>query len=284
MSNPFAILKDYPEDGPEVPQREKVTRSKDRHVPGNNRRDKTKRDGRGPSNWGNATQESARAAKSPAEGEEAEDQKTQSEQEESKPSYVPTTGIFADSDDEEYEQPKLQKKVYTIPDEYANMVNLKEDQDIVVEHEEEEEQFELGFKSYAEVHKEKMAARAAHNTNAPRGGRGRGRGRGGVYRPRDGQKTEEKRGPGGVYRPHDGQRTEEKRGPGGVYRPRDGQRTEEKRGPGGVYRPHDGQKTEEKRGPRRNAVPRDQHPTKVQHQRNSNRTLRMNEENFPRLK
>jgi len=52
MSDKFDILKDYPAEGPANPERTKIVREKDRHEPGNGRRDKTKRDGRGPSNWG----------------------------------------------------------------------------------------------------------------------------------------------------------------------------------------------------------------------------------------
>ncbi|EAY07022.1 hypothetical protein TVAG_174920 [Trichomonas vaginalis G3] len=52
MSDKLAVLKDYPKDGPEMPEREKIVRQKDRHDPGNGRRDKTKRQGNGAGNWG----------------------------------------------------------------------------------------------------------------------------------------------------------------------------------------------------------------------------------------
>ena len=47
------ILKDYPKDGPEMPEREKVQRSKNKHESGTGRKDTTKREGRGKGNWGN---------------------------------------------------------------------------------------------------------------------------------------------------------------------------------------------------------------------------------------
>lgn len=53
MSDKFAVLEGYPKDGPEVPERTKVERAKDRHESGTGRKDKVKRGGRGPSNWGN---------------------------------------------------------------------------------------------------------------------------------------------------------------------------------------------------------------------------------------
>lgn len=52
MSDKLAVLKDYPKDGPEVPEREKIVRTKDRHESGTGRRDKTKRQGKGAGNWG----------------------------------------------------------------------------------------------------------------------------------------------------------------------------------------------------------------------------------------
>ena len=52
MSDKFAVLQDYPKEGPPIPEREKVQRKKDKHDPGNLRRDKTKRGGKGKDNWG----------------------------------------------------------------------------------------------------------------------------------------------------------------------------------------------------------------------------------------
>ena len=53
MADKLAVLKDYPAEGPEVPDREKIVRKKDKHESGTGRRDKTKRDGKGKGNWGN---------------------------------------------------------------------------------------------------------------------------------------------------------------------------------------------------------------------------------------
>ena len=52
MSDKFEVLKDYPKDGPEMPEREKIVRNKDRHESGTGRKDKTKRSGKGAGNWG----------------------------------------------------------------------------------------------------------------------------------------------------------------------------------------------------------------------------------------
>ena len=53
MSDKFAVLKDYPAEGPEVPEREKIVRKKDKHESGTGRKDKTKKEGKGLGNWGN---------------------------------------------------------------------------------------------------------------------------------------------------------------------------------------------------------------------------------------
>ena len=49
----FEILKNYPKDGPEPPERQKVVREKDHHESGTGRNDKMKKGGSGKGNWGN---------------------------------------------------------------------------------------------------------------------------------------------------------------------------------------------------------------------------------------
>ena len=95
MSDHFAILKDYPKEGPPVPEREKVVRAKNKHEPGNGRRDKEKRDGHGAGNWGDPIKDQMNAKADEDNQEEIEDQLNDSP----KPDFVPAQQFFAADDD-----------------------------------------------------------------------------------------------------------------------------------------------------------------------------------------
>jgi len=74
MTDKFDILRDYPPEGPPIPERSKIIREKDHHEPGNGRRDKTKRGGRGPSNWGDPKDDAKYLKDGVGEEEEEEEE------------------------------------------------------------------------------------------------------------------------------------------------------------------------------------------------------------------
>ncbi|KAH0787584.1 lipid phosphate phosphatase 2-like isoform X1 [Histomonas meleagridis] len=130
MSKPgFEILKDYPKEGPEVPERQKVHREKDRHVSGTGRTDRIKRQGRGPSNWGDPIKDSLAANEEVIEEEELgeEEEEHNGEQKE----YVNPSQYFEDDDKEEGK--KQVKKVMKVDPKYAGCVKGSDDVQIVEE-------------------------------------------------------------------------------------------------------------------------------------------------------
>lgn len=262
MSNPFAILAEYPEGGPEVPQRQKIHREKNKHEPGTGRRDTEKRQGRGKSNWGNALDDVNRPPLKDGEvvEEEANAETTPKVQ------YVPASSYFSSSDDEDEDGvvgvPSASKKqVLKVPSEFADMIVEKTNPNVVVRKysdDEDENEIELGFLNSAEAAKKRQEDFDKRRTT--RGGRGGPRGRGGE-RGR-GDMRGRGRGRGGES--------------GRPYQP--------------AARP-EGAKPEGERpatGDRQNR-PRDARPTNVQHQRQTqNRGARggrgfNNERDFPSL-
>ncbi|OHT14840.1 hypothetical protein TRFO_14798 [Tritrichomonas foetus] len=196
MSNPFAILAEYPEAGPEVPQREKVRREKNKHESGTGRRDREKRQGRGQSNWGNALDDiNRRPIEEAQEGAEGE---APAQPEEPKIQYVAAGQFFSDSDDDFTggvpERPT--KQVVQIPAAYADIIAEKRDKRVEVRKydSDDEEEIQTGFLNTAQA----MQQRRDHTSDRdrrPRGGRGRGGPRGG---PRGGRG-----GPRGGRRPNE---------------------------------------------------------------------------------
>ena len=244
-TNRFAILNDYPAEGPEVPEREKVHRSKNKHESGTGRRDNNKRQGQGQSNWGNPLQESVRASNEGGAPQEEGEAGENTEETTTQPTpYVPASSIFEDSDDENEVAPtKPAQKQIQVPSEFADMVVKREGYDYNVhdsEDEAPENEYEIDFKSAPQVRREQQEQRF----NSHRGGRpmrGPRRGRGGPRKD-------------GEYRPR----------PDGEYRPRpDGEKPQERRG---GPRREEGEQTKPRGrgGPQKN---RDQRPSGVQHQR-----------------
>ncbi|EAY12189.1 hypothetical protein TVAG_003950 [Trichomonas vaginalis G3] len=145
MSNPFAILADYRKEGPAVPEREKIVRQKDRHESGTGRRDKTKREGRGMSNWGQpgdeakpATKREQRVAKEEADAaaEPVE------EQEEAKPQFVAASQFFDNDEDEEVVgvPQKATKADKAVDNKYLQIMTLEAKKHAVVKEEQEEDE------------------------------------------------------------------------------------------------------------------------------------------------
>lgn len=174
MSNPFAILADYPAEGPAVPQREKIVRQKDRHESGTGRRDKTKREGRGPSNWGNpaddakpATKREQRVAKDEADAS-AEPVEEQIE-EKSAPQYVSAAQFFDDDEDEEFVgvPQKATKADKAIASKYLDIMSNKAKKQAVVKEEVEEDEniIETNFLSTEQAQEE---ARKRAESRPPR--------------------------------------------------------------------------------------------------------------------
>lgn len=126
MSNPLAALEGYPKEGPEVPDREKVKREKDRHESGTGRRDREKRGGKGPANWGDPIKDQL-AAEADADEDVPEEQGQQESGE--KKNY--TAPDFGDDDDEE--EAKHAPKVVKVPPRFAGMVKTGDGEEVVVE-------------------------------------------------------------------------------------------------------------------------------------------------------
>ena len=95
MSDHFAILQDYPKEGPPVPEREKVHRGKNKHESGTGRRDKEKREGRGQGNWGDPIKDQIEAE---ADEDIDQDEIPEDEKASPQPDYVPAKQIFANDD------------------------------------------------------------------------------------------------------------------------------------------------------------------------------------------
>lgn len=126
MSNPLAALEGYPKEGPEVPEREKVKREKDRHDPGTGRRDREKRQGKGGANWGDPVHDqlAAQDENEPQEDGEGPDRV------ESKPAEY-TKPDLGDEDDEEVV--KTAPKVLKVPPGLKGMVKPGENEVVVEE-------------------------------------------------------------------------------------------------------------------------------------------------------
>ena len=125
MSSPLAALEGYPKEGPEVPEREKVKREKDRHESGTGRRDREKRGGKGPSNWGDPIKDQLEAEADPDEEVPEEPEPQQAGE---KKNY--TAPEFEDDDDEET---KKAPKVVKVPPRFAGMVKTGDGEEVVVE-------------------------------------------------------------------------------------------------------------------------------------------------------
>lgn len=277
MSNPFKILADYPENGPEPPKNEqKVHREKNKHESGTGRRDKEKRQGRGQSNWGNALDEANRPPLPDTDGTENQEA-PQNEDNTPKINYVPASNFF-DSDDDEPEpipqQPK--KRVVNVPEQYAALIASKaEKQQIEIRKydDEDESNFELGFiNSKQAISERPVVERRGRGRGGPRGGRGGQRGG-----HRGGQSGERHEGRGGRGGPRDGAR-----GGRGHQQYEHYQHIAEKQAEG----------EEQQRDNKPGSGPRDRRPGNVQHQRvnqgnrNQNKNQRRNNldlSNFPKL-
>ena len=182
MSNPFAILADYPADGPAVPEREKVRRDKNKHVPGTGRRDKVKREGRGASNWGNALEDRPVVVDQEAP--------VQGEVEESTQQFEPAINFF-DSDSEDEFVPQVVKPVAKIPKQFEGMIAVRDTDRHETKYvsDDEEEAFEFGFLNTQEALKQREFRAPRGGARPARGGpRGAPRGapRGGARPPRGG--------------------------------------------------------------------------------------------------
>lgn len=118
MSNPLAALEGYPKEGPEVPEREKVKREKDRHESGTGRRDREKRGGAGAANWGDPIKDQLAAE------DDVEPQDLPEEPEEEGPKKEVVRPDFGEDDEEEphAEAPKVVK----VPPRFAGMVKTGE--------------------------------------------------------------------------------------------------------------------------------------------------------------
>lgn len=279
MSNPFAILADYPDNGPAMPQREKVHRQKDKHDPGTGRRDKEKRQGRGPSNWGNPMDDVTHPAvpdqqENVEEGAENEQQQ-QAPKEEVKP-YVSASQFFEDSDSDETPAgvPQKPKKLSynNVPKEYADLIVEKKEKHIQNQRDEDEDEKEdnelqTGFLSTKEAIQQRR-----DNSRFESRGRGRGgpRGRGG------------RGGRGGHYGGPRGGADGENRPRGGGHPRGRGQRQFQHYEDRLKEQGQQGQPEGERKPQRdQNRGPRDKRPGNVQHQRdNSNRGQRQQRQNL----
>jgi hypothetical protein len=120
----FAVLQDYPKEGPEMPEREKLKRAKDRHESGTGRRDREKRQGRGQSNWGNPIDDGLAVAQE----EERDYEEDLPEPEPGITDFVPAEGLLDSDDDEE---PKKAKSVVKVPPQYAGLVHTGDDVEVI---------------------------------------------------------------------------------------------------------------------------------------------------------
>jgi hypothetical protein len=125
-SHPLAALSGYPPEGPPIPEREKVTRAKDRHEPGTGRRDRQKRQGRGPSNWGDPIDD-ALAAEPDAEYSEGDAGPVADD---SPAEFRPASEIFAGDDDAPEAAPAA-KKVVKVPSDLTPLVKVGDGVEVV---------------------------------------------------------------------------------------------------------------------------------------------------------
>ena len=122
----FAALDGYPKDGPEMPEREKVHRDKNKHESGTGRRDREKREGRGQSNWGNALDDQL------ADYHEEDNEEVEEPQENptEKKDFKPAAKYFEDDDDNENEK-KASKQTVKVPPGYGKIVKAGENVEVV---------------------------------------------------------------------------------------------------------------------------------------------------------
>lgn len=118
-------LKGYPKEGPEMPERQKIHREKDRHEPGTGRRDREKREGRGRSNWGDPINDQLAAVQEPPSDDE------ESLIPEDDPRNLESAEKFFDKEEEE--EPSKAKPVVKIPSRFAGMVKTGDDVVVVTE-------------------------------------------------------------------------------------------------------------------------------------------------------
>lgn len=126
-SGKLAALNGYPTEGPEVPDREKVVREKDRHESGTGRRDREKREGRGPSNWGDPVQDALAAQEEHYEEEEEGEVPDSADP----PKKYVNAGQFFDKEEDE-SHPTV-KGVVKVPPKYAGSVKTEDGVQVVVE-------------------------------------------------------------------------------------------------------------------------------------------------------
>ena len=125
MSHPLEALKGYPKDGPDMPERQKVHREKDRHEPGTGRRDREKREGKGRSNWGDPIEDQLAVENEPIVDEEHVAPVDE------EPKNVEAAGKFFDNEEEE--EPLKVKPVVKIPARFAGIVKTGDDVVVQVE-------------------------------------------------------------------------------------------------------------------------------------------------------
>lgn len=122
----FAALDGYPKDGPEMPEREKVHREKNKHESGTGRRDREKREGRGQSNWGNALDDQLADYHEEEDVNAEEPQETPGEQKE----FKPAAKYFEDDDDQDKDK-KPGKQTLKVPPGYKGIVKAGENVEVV---------------------------------------------------------------------------------------------------------------------------------------------------------
>jgi hypothetical protein len=265
MSNPFAILSDYPEEGPAMPEREKIVRTKDRSESGTGRRDRTKRDGRGPSNWGNPADDhkvnlKAEKIEEKLEGEE------QKEVVEEKPKiqYVDPSQFFMD--EEKVERPKNVKKEsqVEVAKKYLDIMTKKSQEKKVYEREDKKDStlhLETGFLSTDEALKQRQQSQRERQSGPRRGAPRNDR------RPQGDRPPREQRPQG-----------ERPQGEGPQRKFADRPYRDE------TNKPHDDSKPRGERKPQNQNRPRNERTNRVQHQRQgAGPKGSLNLKNFPSL-
>jgi hypothetical protein len=126
MAQPLASLDGYPPEGPPIPEREKVVRTKDRHEPGTGRRDREKRQGRGPSNWGDPIGDVI-AAEADFDGSEDE---AEAVPDDPPAEFQPASDVFAGSEDSPEFVPPVKKRL-RVPSDLTSLVKAGDDVEIV---------------------------------------------------------------------------------------------------------------------------------------------------------
>lgn len=127
----FAALDGYPKDGPEMPEREKVHRDKDKHDPGTGRRDREKREGRGKGNWGNALDDQLADYHEEEVNDVDDDVVTpQGEAKEDK-NFQGASQYFEDDEDDGENKKKEGKKTVKVPPGYGKVVKVGKDVEVV---------------------------------------------------------------------------------------------------------------------------------------------------------